>query len=50
MDRCEENVIIACGLYLLVEEKPKIKRKYWIHRVFRARGRRISHSVWRFEK
>jgi len=31
-------VIIACGLFLLVEEeKRKKKRKYWIHRVFRAR-------------
>jgi len=31
-------VIIAFGLYLLVEEeKRKKKRKYWIHKVFRAR-------------
>ena len=39
MDRCEEDVIIACGLYLLLEEekRKKEKRKYWIHKVFRAR-------------
>jgi hypothetical protein len=37
MGRCEEDVIIACGLYLLVEEERRTKRKYWIHRVFRAR-------------
>jgi len=37
MDRCEENVTIACGLYLLVEEEKRKKRKYWIHKVFRAR-------------
>jgi len=39
MDRCEENVIIAFGLFLLVEEekRKKKKRKYWIHKVFRAR-------------
>ena len=38
MDRCEEDVIIACGLYLLLEEekRKKEKRKYWIHKVFRA--------------
>jgi len=33
MDCCEENVIIAYGLYLLSEEELK-KRKYWIHNVF----------------
>ena len=37
MDRCEENVITACGLYLLVEEEKRKKQKYWIHKVFRAR-------------
>jgi hypothetical protein len=36
IDRCEEDVIIACGFYLLAEEKRK-KRKCWIHKVFRAR-------------
>jgi len=38
-DRCEENVIIAFGLFLLVEEEKRKneKRKYWIHKVFRAR-------------
>ena len=35
-DRCEEDVIIACGHYLLVEEERRKKRKYWIHKVFRA--------------
>jgi len=38
MDRCEEDVIIACGLYLLAEEKKrKKKRKYCINKVFQAR-------------
>jgi hypothetical protein len=37
MDRCEEDVINACGLYLLVEEEQLTKRKFWIHKVFRAR-------------
>ena len=36
MDRCEEDVIIACGHYLLVEEERRKKRKYWIHKAFRA--------------
>ena len=35
MDRCEENVIIACGLYILAEEEKK--KKSWIHNVFRIR-------------
>ena len=37
MDRCEEDVIIACGHYLLVEEEGRKKRKYLIHKVFQAR-------------
>jgi len=40
MDRCEEDVIIACGLYHLSEEeeeREKKKRKYWIHNVFWGR-------------
>jgi hypothetical protein len=37
MDRCEEDVIIACGLYLLADEEKRKKQKYWIHKVFRAR-------------
>ena len=37
VDRCEADVIIACGLYFLVEEEKRKKRKYWIHKVFRAR-------------
>jgi len=27
MDRCEEDVIIACGLYLLVEEEKRKKNE-----------------------
>jgi hypothetical protein len=27
MDRCEEDVVIACGLYLLVEEEKRKKTK-----------------------
>ena len=30
MDICEEQVIIACRLYLLSEEGKLVKRKYWI--------------------
>jgi len=46
VDRCEEDVIIACGLYLLAEEKRK-KRKYWIHKVFRAREKEGEfHTVF----
>jgi len=37
MDRCEEDVIIAFGLYLLSEEEKQNKRQYWINKVFRAR-------------
>jgi hypothetical protein len=47
MDRCEEDVIIACGLYLLAEEEKGKKRKYWIHKVFRAREEeREFHTVF----
>jgi hypothetical protein len=37
MDRCEEDVIIACGLNLPIEEEKRKKRKCWIHKVFRAK-------------
>jgi hypothetical protein len=30
-------VIIGCGLYLLVEEEKRKKRKLSVHKVFRAR-------------
>ena len=36
VDRCEEEVINACELYLLVEEEKRKKRKCWIHKLFRA--------------
>ena len=36
MDRCEEDVVIECGLYLLTEEGKSVKRKYWVHNVFCA--------------
>jgi hypothetical protein len=48
MDRCEDDVIIACGLYLLAEEEKRKKKelKYWIHEVFRAREEEgDSHTV-----
>jgi len=45
MDRSEEDVIIACGPYLLAEEGERIKRKYWIHEVFRARERKENFTV-----
>jgi hypothetical protein len=34
MDSCEEQVMRACGLYLLSEERKLEKLKYWIHNVF----------------
>jgi hypothetical protein len=37
MDSCEEDVLVACGLYLLAETENRVKRKYWIYNVFRAR-------------
>jgi hypothetical protein len=44
MDCCEEDVIIACGLYLLAEEE---KKKNWIHSVSsKRRERRISHCLF----
>jgi hypothetical protein len=57
---CEEDVIIASGLYLLAEDEKKRKekkRKYWIHKVFRAREEEgkccavtvlLKHSVFRY--
>jgi hypothetical protein len=45
MDRCEEDVIIPCGPYLLAEEGERLKRKYWIHKVFRARERKKNFTV-----
>ena len=50
MDRCEEDVIIACGHYLPVEEEKRKKRKYWIHKVFPAReeeGEFHTLDVWK---
>ena len=37
VDRYEKDVMIVCGLYLLVEEEKRKKKEYWIHKVFRAR-------------
>jgi hypothetical protein len=39
MDRFEEEVIIACGFYLLseAEKRKKKKRKHLIHKLFRAK-------------
>jgi hypothetical protein len=34
MDSCEEQVIIACGFYLLSEEGKLAKPKYFIYNVF----------------
>jgi hypothetical protein len=34
MDSCEEQVIVACGLYLLSEEGELSKRKCCIYNVF----------------
>jgi hypothetical protein len=38
MESCKEKVMTACGSYLLAEEEKRVKRKYWIHNVFRTRG------------
>ena len=38
MDQNEEDVIAACGAYLVLqEEKNRKKRKYWVHQLWRAR-------------
>jgi hypothetical protein len=52
VDRCEEDVITVCGLYLLVEEKKRKKTKILNSEGVpsKRRGRRISHSVWTFER
>jgi len=34
MDSCEEQVIIACGLYFISDEGNLAKPKYWIHNIF----------------
>jgi hypothetical protein len=34
MGRCEEQAIIACGLYLLSEEGKLARQKHCIHSVF----------------
>jgi hypothetical protein len=46
MDRCEEDVNIVCGRYLLVEEEKRKKRKYWTHKVFRAREDGEFHTLF----
>ena len=43
VDSCEEHVIIVCGLYFLSEDGKPVKRKYWIHNVFRA-----TEEEWEF--
>jgi hypothetical protein len=53
MDRCEEDVNIPCGLYLLVEEEKRKKKKlkHCIHKVFRAREEEGEfHTIWTFER
>jgi hypothetical protein len=39
MDCCEEDVIIACGLYALADDEKQKTRIYWNHtsKVFRAK-------------
>jgi hypothetical protein len=37
VDRCEENVSIACGPCLLAQEEERKNRKYLIHKDFLAR-------------
>jgi hypothetical protein len=48
MDRCEEDVIIACGLYLLVEEEKRNKRKYI--RCSEQDNRKENFTIWVFER
>jgi len=45
MDCCEEDVITACGLYLLSEEEKWKKLKYRIHKVFRARKKEEEFHI-----
>jgi hypothetical protein len=46
MDRCEEDVIVACGLYLLAEEEMIKKKKILDSSSVssKKRGRKFSHS------
>jgi hypothetical protein len=54
MDRCEVDVIIACGPYLLAEEEKRKKKQTKTldskSVSSKRRGRRISHPVWTSEK
>jgi hypothetical protein len=45
MDRCEEDVIIACGLYLLSEEERRKKRKYRIHNFSKQDKRKENFAL-----
>ena len=50
MDSCEEDAIIACGLFILWEKGKRVKRTFWIHNVFRAREKEEEFhtlNVWR---
>jgi hypothetical protein len=38
MDQNEEDVITACGEYLVLQDEGnRKKRKYWVHQLWRAR-------------
>jgi hypothetical protein len=37
MVSCEEHVITACGLHLLLQERKLAKQKYWLHKVCTAK-------------
>jgi hypothetical protein len=42
MDHCEEDWIIVCGIYFIVEEQERKIWKYWIRKVFRAREEEVE--------
>lgn len=37
MDCNDEDVIIACGTFLVIEEEKRKKRRYWVHNLWKAR-------------
>jgi len=50
MDRCEEDVIIACGLYLLAEEEKRKNENTGFIRCSEQEKRKENFTLWTFER
>jgi len=54
MDCCDKDVIIACGLYLLVEEEKRRKKKKKENTGFiscsKQEKRKENFTLWTFER